>query len=573
MKAKLCLRLVTIILLVSVAFYARPAMSERTERQITLVGQENQVYDIEASEWVFSFTAMGFGTGANVGRIKEFSVNGHDVLSMITSPRTLPVYQIEGDINHADLNAWIDLKKRSSSFAKIDVPSADQARFEALNGKVRQVGRRRTDIKPTQVAITVNSLPFKPQTETTYDIRVVVQADNCVATWVGSILVVDIGIVQTNPVWVPSQLHIHSSYSDGTNSPAQLATLLANKGYVVGYVTDETASWDSTSSIAPATAAGYTWSAYQTGVRTYTANIAMFPGAEVAASTLNQQTGDHNGHALAYGIGNFTGSGTFETTGLRYRWHLPTALLTNINNNQSGAHSSIAHPTHAIYPWNVWGSALGSVRYHGMELMGGIQTSFDPNASPMIKWRSELTHHLSGVFSGLAFPSARTGSDYCGNWYSPGLNFYTFIGLDSPPPWADLRSLTQTEVDTPLRKGRTVASRLGGMAAFTIKDSSGNDKQIGDYYTLTANTEISSTITVKPTVTGQYRVRVVENDFSRTVYDQTHSLTGGVASQFTFTFRFDGNLTRGNYYYHLVVAGVTGSSEYIYTSPIFIDSI
>lgn len=296
MKAKLYLRLVTIILLVSVAFYARPAMSERPERHISLVGQENQLYDIDASEWIFPFTAMAFGTGANVGRITEFSVNGHDVLNMITLPRTLPVYQIEGDINYADLKAWIDLKKRSSSFGKIDIPSEEQARFAALNGKVRQVGHRRTDIKPTQVAITVNSLPFKPQTETTYNVRVVVQADNCVATWEGSILVVDIGIVRTNPVWVPSQLHIHSSYSDGTNTPAQLATLLVNKGYVVGYVTDETSSSDSNSSIAPATAAGYTWSAYQTGVRTYTANIAMFPGAEVAASTLNQQTGSHNGH-------------------------------------------------------------------------------------------------------------------------------------------------------------------------------------------------------------------------------------------------------------------------------------
>lgn len=567
--------LVTIILLVSIAFYARPAVSERPEKQIILVGQENQLYDIHASEWVFSFTAMKFGTGANVGRIKEFSVNGYDVLNKITGPRTLPIYQVEGDLYHADLKAWIDLRKRSSSFVTSGFTPTESATLEALNIKMRQAGRRRTDIKPFQVAIAIDSLPFEPSPETSYDVRVVVQADNYISTWEGSVLVVDIGVVQTNPVWVPSQLHVHSSFSDGTNTPAQLATLLVNKGYVIGYVTDETVGNDSTApSIAATTASGANWSSYQTGVRTYTANIAMFPGAEIAGSTLDRQRGNHNGHALAYGIGNFTGSNTFETTGLRYRWFLPAGLLANINNNQFGSHSSIAHPTHAVYPWNVWGSALGSVRYHGMELMSGIQSSFHLNASPMIKWRSELTHHLSGVFSGLAFPSARTGSDYCGNWYSPGLNYYTFIGLDSPPPWTDLRSLAQTSVDTPLRKGRTVASRLGGMAAFTIKDSSGNDKQIGDYFSLAANTEISSTITVKPTITGQYRVRVVENDFSRTVYDQAHSLTGGVASQFTFTFRFDGNLTRASFYYHLIVEGVTGiAPDFIYTSPIFINSI
>ncbi|MBS4032305.1 MAG: hypothetical protein KGZ63_12935 [Clostridiales bacterium] len=562
------------IFLICLLLSIGPALSEKQEREIIIVGQENQIYDIDAKELVFPFTVMAFGKGASVGRITDFSIEGYDLLSNIKDPKIIPIHQLDTEVSRSDFRTWVEVKRRSTSFIEHNISQQEEVAFEELNLKMRSVGQKRKDIRPFELIVETSELPFILEAETYYNIKFVVEVENVVSTWEGTVLIVDIGVLQTNPVWVPAQLHIHSSYSDGTKTPAQLASLLVNKGYNIAYITDETNGNDSTSPSIPATTkSGATWSTYSTGVRTYSANIAMFPGSEIAASTLNKQRGEHNGHALAYGINSFTGSSTFETTGLRYRWFLPGDLINNINNNRSVAHSSIAHPTHTVYPWNVWGSSLGSTRYHGFELMSGVQTNFGTGASPMVRWRSELTHKLPGVFSGLAFPSARTGSDYCGNWYSPDIAYYTFIGLDSPPPWSDLKTLSQSAVDTPLRKGRTVASRHGGMAAFTMKDSAGNNKQIGDYYSLASKTWVSSTITIKPTVTAQYRIRVVENNFASTIFDSTRSLTGGVANQITFGFTFDSANTKSNRYYHLIVEGSVGSTEYIYTSPIFIKPI
>ncbi|KAF0194898.1 MAG: PHP domain-containing protein [Bacillota bacterium] len=571
MKVRLSL-IIIISLLVTCIFNLGSSALSAQDREIIIVGEDNQIFDVKASGWEIPLTVLAYGKGAKIGEIVTFSIDGKNVFETIESRGAIPVHQLENYSHWSDLKAWTKLKTQSTSFASLNISPNEASMFETLTAKVRDIQRSRADIRPTYLTVRMDSLPFNPKAETSYSIKLGVQVGGSVVTWEGTVLVLDIPIIQTNPVWVPAQLHIHSNFSDGTKSPKELAELMFNKGYVVGYITDETDGGNDTEPAIPATTySGATWNVYQQGVRDYTANIAMFPGSEIAGSTVNKGFGNHKGHALAYGIGSFTGSNSFETTGLRYRWFLPQDLLNNINSNKSGAHSTIAHPTNIFYPWSEW--AL-SVRYHGMELMSGLQTSFAPQSSPVVRWRSELTRHLPGVFNGLAFPSARTGSDYSGVIGSPGINYYTFIGLDSAPPWSNLRSLSQTVVDTALRKGRTIASRLGGVAAFTIKDSSGTDRQIGDYYSQTANTQLSSHIIVQPTISGTYRIRVVENDFSRTVYDQIHFLSGGVASQFDFNFSFDPTTTRGNFYYHLIVEDLSVSGgDYIYTSPIFIKSI
>ena len=283
-------------------------------------------------------------------------------------------------------------------------------------------------------------------------------------------------------------MHLHSTFAlDGRFTPAELAPRLANRGYAIGYITDEPVGWGITTQPLTPLMSGTgrpnsplddvtlppdigtnrwlsatfpnreqhlpwlaTWESYRAAVfAASTAQVAMFPGVEVAASTANRtHTGSHNGHALAYGIQNLTGppsAGTFETIGLRYNWFLPNTLLSNINLNRLGVSSaSIAHPVDLgipgipAYPWNVWGAALP--RYDGFELMYAGQTNFSPNNAIASRWRQEIVANLNRAFAGNGFPSARTGSDRGGAFSQLwDISYFTFIGLPNPRP-SDMRA-------------------------------------------------------------------------------------------------------------------------------------
>lgn len=355
-------------------------------------------------------------------------------------------------------------------------------------------------------------------------------------------------------------------------------------------MTDEPAGWGMTAFSIPATMSGSgvpgqttpraTWTQYRDAVRNAsTTQLAMFPGLEISASTQQwTHTGQHNGHALAYGIGSLTGSGTFGDTGLRYGWFLPNTLLDNINFNNSNQPSSaaIAHPAIVApwggHPWNVWSTGtvpLLTARYDGFELMTAGQTSFGPGASPMPRWRQELVQRLSGVFNNSGFPSARTGSDY-GNhkwgWIVHDISYFTFIGLSSPLP-SDMRTLSQGSVDQALRTGRTVASRLGGLAALRLRNAHGGLQEIASWFTMPVNSTVSGDVVLRASISGNYRVRLVEDNFRRewTLYNA--GLDAGKTITIPLSFTFPG----GQRFYHIIVehTGLLGN-DFIYTSPIFI---
>ena len=300
----------------------------------------------------------------------------------------------------------------------------------------------------------------------------------------------------------------------------------------------------------------------------------MFPGLEISASTQERaHTGQHNGHALAYGIGSLTGSNAFKTTGLRYAWFLPNTLLNNINNSritltwQSSA--AIAHPAIVVYwgghPWNIWGANL-TARYNGFELMTAGQSDFFQSAAPMSRWRSELVHRLPGVFTGRGFPSARTGSDYGNRWWTQfvhDISYYTFIGLPSPLP-SDMRTLSQASVDQALRAGLTVASRFGGIALLRLRNAQGGLQEIGSWFTMPVNSAVEGNIVLRAALSGIYHVRLVEDNFRREWTLHNAALSAGQTITIPLSFTFPG----GQRFYHVIVQGEGGDT--IYTSPIFI---
>jgi hypothetical protein len=333
-----------------------------------------------------------------------------------------------------------------------------------------------------------------------------------------------------------------------------------------------------------------TWEQYRTAVRgASTAQIAMFPGAEIAASAEQPPvTGQHNGHALAYGIRNLTD--------LRYLWFLPNNLLRNININNVNpdppsatnpnppgpSSAALAHPFCDAYPWRVWGASL-TQRYNGYEVMSNaaVQTNFSPNSQHMNTWRSELVARFPSAFAGTGFPSVRTGSDYGNTFFCPvrrsripigSMGFFTFVGLPSPLP-SDMRNLLQRDVDGALLAGRTVASRLGGIASLRLRNAQGGLQEIGSWFVMPAFATVSGDIVLRAAFSGSYVVRVIENSSGNVGinvvrHDSSHFLNAGQTMVIPVSFRFDG----GQRSYHVIVDHVLpgGASDTIYTSPIFI---
>ncbi|MBS3982864.1 MAG: hypothetical protein KGZ41_03610 [Dethiobacter sp.] len=577
--------------------FSSPADVQPGQPELIIMGREVHTYDLDGIQWRFPLQLVSFGPGVGTARLVEFSIDAHNLLHLVPEPqRTMPVIRLDEEIDRKDFRKWNDYRQRAAVLRVRDdertsFSAAEEREFRGLNKRVMEIGDSRRDISPVELTISVADLPFKVAGDGHHKVRVVVERGQLRTVWEGEIIMLDVEPLATNPVWTPADLHIHSSFAEGgPYTPAQLSSFLQSIGYRIGYVTDEPAGWGMTASSIPAAMSGSgvpgqttpraTWAQYRDAVRNAsTTQVAMFPGLEISASTQQwTHTGQHNGHALAYGIGSLTGSGAFEGTGLRYAWFLPNTLLNNINNNSSAQPSSaaIAHPAIVApwggHPWNVWSTGtvpLLTARYDGFELMTAGQTSFGPGASPMPRWRQELVQRLPGVFNNMGFPSARTGSDYGNRWWTwmvHDISYFTFIGLPSPLP-SDMRNLSQVSVDQTLRAGRTVASRLGGIAALRLRNAQGNLQEIGSWFTMPANGTVSGDVVLRASSSGNYRVRLVEDNFRREWTLHNASLNAGQTIVIPLNFTFPG----GQRFYHIIVEH-TGqpTNDFIYTSPIFI---
>lgn len=573
--------------------------------EMTILGPHVQTYDLGAVGWEFPLTVTGFGPGPGTARLVEFSIDGHDLLPLVSeTQRTLTVHRLDNEIGRNAFREWDDYRRRAAILRvrndeRISFSPAEEREFREGSSRVREIMRRRREMAPAVFAFNVSELPFQVAADGHYRVRAAVERGQAHTAWEGEILIVDVEPLATNPVWTPADLHIHSAFaSDGRFEPRELAPMLANRGYQIAYITDEPVGWGiSTQPLAPRMSGTgnpgtntwlrsmhlspqdwlpwvATWESYRDTVRAAsTVLVAMFPGAEISASTLNRaHSGVHNGHALAYGIqsliGPATTTSTFETTGLRYNWFLPNELLSNINSNRIGqSSSSIAHPT-GLHRWNVWSPPYGTLtaRYDGFELMTAGQLFFNPDYAPIARWRRELLSRLGQTFLGHGFPSARTGSDWGGAGSETfEISYFTFIGLPSRP--SDMSQLSQSDVDRALHSGRTVASRLGGVASLRLRNAQGILQEIGSQFTMPVNSAVEGNIILRAARSGNHRVRVIENDFLRTVHDTTHSMAAGNTITIPVRFTFPG----GQRFYHVIVEHSSiSANDTIYSSPIFI---
>lgn len=611
-----------LLLLFSLTGFAFSSLGD-SEPELVILGPNVKTYDLDAVGWEFPLTLVGFGPGARTARLAEFTVNNYNLLPLVpAAQRTIPVHRLDGDIGRAAFRQWNNYRQRAAVLRvrndeRIALSATEAREFGDGNTRMRGIMRRRGDIVPVVLSLNVQELPFRVTADGHYRVRVVVERGELSSTWEAEVLIVDVEPVASNPVWLPADLHLHSTFAlDGRFEPRELAPMLANRGYSIGYITDEPVGAYIATQPIPSRMSGTgrrgsfyeggtniwltytfgsdraqyfpwlaTWETYSEAVRNAsTSQVAMFPGAEIAASTMHQQHGNHDGHALAYGIQNLNGSNTFETTGLRYCWVTPNHLLANINNNQLGrASASIAHPVELGIPgvptfeWNDWRPVI-SARYDGFELMYAGQTRFGPSEPVATKWREEIAANLSRAFAGDGFPSARTGSDWGGAFSQLwDISYFTYVGLSSLP--GDMRNLSQADVDQALRAGRTVASRLGGLATLWLWNEQAQLKGIGSQFAMPSNSIVSGHIELRAARSGNYSVQLIQNlasDPGLNAVNAFHNRTASVFSQhlnagqtviIPANFVFMG----GQRAFHLVVThSSVSANDIIYTSPIFI---
>jgi len=298
------------------------------------------------------------------------------------------------------------------------------------------------------------------------------------------------------------------------------------------------------------------WSTYATSIigASISGAVSLYPGAEVTLGYWDYSDPYvpvfvTQGDCLAYGINSLTG--------LTNKLYSPQTGIDNVLNNYPSGPSSpaIAHPT-GNPSWTDW----TVVRYRGLELMSGtLQTQFSDTASPMVRWRSELSRLLSNTFTYGYFASARTGSDWHQLPLESHAGYVTWLRTSS---WS-----TKSSVDSRLSAGQTVASRRGGLAYMSIVYGT-TTKQIGERLTgVPTGSTLKLYVTIKPVETGTYTVYIYRDNKAQLTYSSTQSFTaGGTYNPFSPSSYLNYTFPGGSHYYFVYISG----PDYMYTSPIFI---
>jgi hypothetical protein len=430
------------------------------------------------------------------------------------------------------LDRWMRLREKLPTGL---VPS-EEVEFVDLNALVQKAG---AGIAPAWLYLETASFPFAVADQEDYPITLTVD----VAGTPQEVTVLVLSrTLPSDSSWSPAELHIHTDTSDGHSTPANIATLYSSAGCRVAYVTDHSDG-----------IATKTWATYSSGVTgaSIAGVISLYPGAEVEVGTF---TYDEFGNPIFNAAGHCLAYGVASLTGLTNRLYTPQGEIDNILNNYTSGPSSpaIAHPYNLFYTWTDW----TVLRYRGMELMADLQTNFSDTASPMVKWRAELTRLLSNTFTYGYFASARTGGDFHGRVTDTVPTYVTWLRTGS---WS-----SKSSVDSAIYNGQTVASKMGGLGYMTIAYNT-TTKYVGDRLTgVPTGATLKLSVVFKPVQSGTYTIKVWRNNKQTEVFTHTGSYTGGSTYNpcTNYSFSFPG----GSNYYYLYISG----PDYIYSSPIFI---
>lgn len=534
MRSRSVCLMVVCVVLTAVASGLVGATSE-SPAEIWLVAPLQVRYSPTAEVWPISVGALTVGrfdgdisvTGVRCGEHQIPLVNAEGASNRV------PKVAVPG-VTKGAIERWLALREK----APCGLPLSEEAEFSDLSRVVRAAT---ADTPPAWLYLQPDTFPFEVVDQQDYPI--IVSVDVGGESREVTVLVLSRNL-PSDPSWSPAELHIHTDTSDGHSTPDDIATLYSSAGYRVAYITDHSDG-----------IAADGWAAYASNVSgaSITGVISLYPGAEVEVGTF---TYDEFGNPIFHGAGHSLAYGVASLTGLTNRLYTPQGEIDQVlNNNTSGPSSpAIAHPYNLVYTWTDW----TVLRYRGMELMADLQTNFADTASPMVKWRAELTRLLANTFTYGYFASARTGGDFHGDVADTVPTYVTWLRTGS---WS-----SKSSVDSAIYNGRTVASRMGGLGYMTIGYNT-TTKYVGDRLTgVPTGATLKLSIVFKPVQTGTYTIKVWRNNKQTEIFTYTAAYSGGYTyypcTNYTFTF------PGGSNYYSLYISG----PDYIYASPIFVKS-
>jgi hypothetical protein len=489
----------------------------------------------EAPEWVIPFVALVPGRAAGLtATVSAVEVDGQAVPFTVRAA-SVPVLESAGRFTGPEIARYARIKAQAER--RLPATAADEAFLRAVAPRVEEFARAASPailgFDPTsRVVIAAAALyPGRGGGER-HTVRVTLRGRHAAGAIEETSFETEVGICAypADGVWVPGDLHAHSTYSDGWDSIATLVDDWSYYGYEFLYMTDHCGSVTSQ------------WASYASSCRSAShSDCVALPGTETKTAA--------GGHLLAYGVAN--------TSGIPESTYSGQQLIDNVNANNPSQPSSasIAHPNAMFMSWSEW----SVLRQRGMEIMSGIQWYFDPNCGPMTRWRSECQRLAPYTFRYGYMPSPRTGSDWH-NWLVSSIEFVTYAYV--PSEWTSTMTYDQKKAaaDSALYNGRVVASNWGSAALLRI-----NGNAIGSVVDgVAGGTTLNFSVTVYAAYSDTYRVRVYRGNMAETVYDASASISAGGSRQWTFTKTFPG----GDQYYWVYVS----DGDDVYTSPIYISS-
>jgi hypothetical protein len=481
--------------------------------------------------WPVTFSLLS-RSSRSFPRIIGVRVNGEDALpSVIDSLSTVIVNSVKGLSDSQTEYICRELSARNVASETGDLSRLQEAR-RTLEQAVD------VDAKVSTVTLATARLPVTVESGKDYSIEI--DISNGVSTTTVH-MTAQVRALPTDSQWVPADLHLHSTWSDGHLSPYDIKVNIRTMGYQVLYFTDHC---DLTYG---------DWVPYSSELAALCdSNIKLYPGAEM---TVVETVLDPDGEWRTYTRGDLLAHGIKDLTDILNRYWNPQTGINKINSNDPGKSSaSIAHP-YGNPSWT--GGEVNN--YRGYEIMSGLQLSFDENCNPVTKWKSELTRTMSSAFSGTGFPSPRTGSDWHQSIVDPvHPGYVTWIGTSQ---WGN-----KTEVDRALYNGYTIASRKGGLGYFTLSNGS-TSKSVGQTWSgVPTGSTLTINVTFKPAEAGTYSIKVYQynsaTNTTSTAFSHTAPFSAGGTHQFSKDVSFPGS---SNYYY-LYISG----PDYIYSSPIYV---
>jgi hypothetical protein len=160
--------------------------------------------------------------------LKAMRVNGKSIPQSIEAlSEVIPVNVIEG-VSQAELQRWNQLKRLQGEQALNVSEMTQLSKLDrAINGN--------KNVKGIDIKVKTDKLPFKVEDGKTYTLECDVNMNGEISTITTEVAITSI---QTDSLWKPAELHVHSVASDGERTIADLRNIYSSKGYNVLYLTD-----------------------------------------------------------------------------------------------------------------------------------------------------------------------------------------------------------------------------------------------------------------------------------------------------------------------------------------------